>query len=270
MSKQRLISRVALAAAMIAPGMVLASGDVTDIQTRVDKGWELVWQDEFEGKDVDESKWSWERNCWGGGNNELQCYTDRVKNSFIEDGKLVIRAYKETFRGLADVEESGTKEKRTLPYTSARMRTLNKGDFKFGRIEVRAKLPAGQGIWPAIWMLPSDWNMAPGPAVAKSILSRWSASQRKRKIKKYTVRCTTVVLGRATCSRVKPMYLRTQIPPKTSTPMRLNGLTVRFAGMSTTIITPVSTPRVGIPKSKTMKAYGKTLRAMHLSTNAST
>ena len=158
MSKQRLISRVALAAAMIAPGMALASGDVTDIQTRIDKGWELVWQDEFEGKDVDESKWSWERNCWGGGNNELQCYTDRVKNSFIEDGKLVIRAYKETFRGLADVEESGTKEKRTLPYTSARMRTLNKGDFKFGRIEVRAKLPAGQGIWPAIWMLPSDWK----------------------------------------------------------------------------------------------------------------
>ena len=55
MSKQRLISRVALAAAMIAPGMALASGDVTDIQTRIDKGWELVWQDEFEGKDVDES-----------------------------------------------------------------------------------------------------------------------------------------------------------------------------------------------------------------------
>ena len=109
MSKQRLISRVALAAAMIAPGMALASGDVTDIQTRIDKGWELVWQDSSK-----EKKWTSlngvERNCWGGGNNELQCYTDRVKNSFIEDSKLVIRAYKETFRGLADVEENGTKK----------------------------------------------------------------------------------------------------------------------------------------------------------------
>src|SRR6056300_886871 len=102
MSKQRLISRVALSAALIAPGVAPASGDVTDIQTRIDKGWELVWQDEFEGKDVDESKWSWERNCWGGGNNELQCYTDRSDNSFIRDGNLVIRAQKEDFTGPAE------------------------------------------------------------------------------------------------------------------------------------------------------------------------
>lgn len=132
--------------------------DITKIETQVARGWQLEWQDEFNGKDIDESKWGWEENCWGGGNNELQCYTDRFKNSFIQDGKLVIRAHKETFRGLADVEESGTQEKRTLPYTSARLRTLNKGDWKYGRIEVRAKLPAGQGIWPAIWMLPTDWT----------------------------------------------------------------------------------------------------------------
>lgn len=135
-----------------------AEPDHTKIEYATQKGWKLVWQDEFNGKDIDETKWSWEQNCWGGGNNELQCYTDRFKNSFIEDGKLVIRAHKETFRGLANTEESGTKEKRTLPYTSARLRTLNKGDWKYGRIEVRAKLPAGQGVWPAIWMLPSDWK----------------------------------------------------------------------------------------------------------------
>ena len=131
-------------------------GDFNKVDYAVQKGWKLEWSDEFNGKDVDESKWDWEQNCWGGGNNELQCYTDRHKNSFLRDGKLVIRAYKETFRGLADVEESGRKEKRTLPYTSARMRTKNKGDWTFGRIDVRAKLPAGQGLWPAIWMLPTD------------------------------------------------------------------------------------------------------------------
>jgi len=143
----------------IAVNTVFASGpEHTTIEYAEKKGWALVWNDEFNGKDVDESKWGWEQNCWGGGNNELQCYTDRYKNSFVEDGKLIIRAHKETFRGLANNEESGNTEKRTLPYTSARLRTKGKGDWKYGRIEVRAKLPAGQGIWPAIWMLPTDFK----------------------------------------------------------------------------------------------------------------
>ena len=153
------VIRLCLIVGILSGASAQAAGpDHTKIEYATQKGWKLVWQDEFDGKDIDETKWSWEQNCWGGGNNELQCYTDRFKNSFIEDGKLVIRAHKETFRGLANTEESGTKEKRTLPYTSARLRTLNKGDWKYGRIEVRAKLPAGQGVWPAIWMLPTDWK----------------------------------------------------------------------------------------------------------------
>lgn len=157
MSKR--VIRLCLIAGVLSGASAQASEtDHTKIEYATQKGWKLVWQDEFNGKDIDETKWSWEQNCWGGGNNELQCYTDRFKNSFIEDGKLVIRAHKETFKGLANTEESGTREKRTLPYTSARLRTLNKGDWKYGRIEVRAKLPAGQGVWPAIWMLPSDWK----------------------------------------------------------------------------------------------------------------
>ncbi|HBD24236.1 MAG TPA: hypothetical protein DC023_07355, partial [Oceanospirillaceae bacterium] len=68
-----------------------AEGDFTEISYAEAKGWQLDWHDEFDGKDVDEEKWGWEQNCWGGGNNELQCYTDRVKNSFLEDGKLIIR-----------------------------------------------------------------------------------------------------------------------------------------------------------------------------------
>ena len=134
------------------------AADITDIAYAEAKGWQLDWQDEFNGKDVDESKWQWEENCWGGGNDELQCYTDRQKNSFIEGGKLIIRAYKETYKGLAEPEEFGTKGTKILPYTSARMHTKDKGDWKFGRIEVRAKLPAGQGVWPAIWMLPTDFK----------------------------------------------------------------------------------------------------------------
>ena len=110
-------------------------------------GWDLVWNDEFDGTAIDFTKWEHEVNGQGGGNNELQYYTDRELNSLIDDGKLVIRALKESFTG-----PDGTRE-----YTSARLRTKNKGDWKYGRFEIRAKLPLGQGLWPAIWMLPTDW-----------------------------------------------------------------------------------------------------------------
>jgi len=110
-------------------------------------GWELVWHDEFDGPNIDLTKWEHEVNGQGGGNNELQYYTDRELNSIIDNGKLAIRALKETYTG-----PDGTRE-----YTSARLRTKNKGDWKYGRFEIRAKLPLGQGLWPAIWMLPTDW-----------------------------------------------------------------------------------------------------------------
>jgi len=111
------------------------------------EGWELVWYDEFVGDAIDMSKWEHEVNAQGGGNNELQYYTDRLQNSWVNDSVLVIQALKETFTG-----PEGTRE-----YTSARLRTKNKGDWKYGRYDIRAKLPYGQGIWPAIWMLPTDW-----------------------------------------------------------------------------------------------------------------
>ncbi len=109
--------------------------------------WNMVWDDEFNGTEIDQTKWQHEVNGQGGGNNELQYYTARDTNSFIQDGKLVIRALKETYTG-----PDGTRQ-----YTSARLRTLHKGDWKFGRFRIKAKLPFGQGLWPAIWMLPSDW-----------------------------------------------------------------------------------------------------------------
>ena len=111
-------------------------------------GWELVWQEEFNGNSIDPTKWEHEVNANGGGNNELQYYTARSENSYISDSVLVIKAIKETY-----TSTEGTRE-----YTSARLRTQNKGDWLYGRFDIRAKLPQGQGLWPAIWMLPTDWE----------------------------------------------------------------------------------------------------------------
>ncbi len=113
-----------------------------DTQAPVDD-WELVWSDEFDSDAIDEDKWTFEVNCDGGGNNEKQCYTDSADNAFISDGMLNLVAL--------PAEEGAT-----LPYTSARLNTRYKADFKYGRIEMRAKLPFGQGAWPAFWMMPTD------------------------------------------------------------------------------------------------------------------
>lgn len=102
-------------------------------------GWVCIWADEFEDEEIDESKWNFEVNDYGGGNNELQYYTR--KNAEIVDGKLVITALKEDYL--------------TRNYTSSRLTTKYKGDFRYGRIIVSAKLPSGAGTWPAIWMMPT-------------------------------------------------------------------------------------------------------------------
>ncbi|MEZ8194576.1 glycoside hydrolase family 16 protein [Vibrio cortegadensis] len=118
--------------------------------------WQLVWQDEFEGDSINKRNWSLEENCWGGGNNEQQCYTKRADNAFVQDGFLHIVAKKQSFTGPDNPEGKAGGATKTLPYTSARLRTLNKRDSKYGRFEIRAKLPSGQGTWPAIWMLPTE------------------------------------------------------------------------------------------------------------------
>jgi len=110
------------------------------------EGWNLVWHDEFEDSSIDLTKWEHEVNAQGGGNNELQYYTDRSINSYLENGCLVIQALKEHYTGT-----EGSRE-----YSSARLRTRQKGDWKYGRFDIKTKLPSGKGIWPAIWMLPSE------------------------------------------------------------------------------------------------------------------
>jgi len=106
--------------------------------------WELVWSDEFDGAALDLSKWEFEVNARGGGNNELQYYV--TNNVHVRDGQLVIEARREKFIG-----PEGTRE-----FTSSRIRTKRKGDWLYGRFEARARLPQGRGIWPAIWMMPTD------------------------------------------------------------------------------------------------------------------
>lgn len=108
--------------------------------------YQVVWEDNFDGTSLDLSKWepmigTGCPNVCGWGNNELQYY--RAENATVANGMLTISAKRENFGGQA--------------YTSARLRTLNKGDWKYGRFEMRAKVPAGQGMWPAFWLLPSDW-----------------------------------------------------------------------------------------------------------------
>jgi beta-glucanase (GH16 family) len=107
------------------------------------EGFKLLWSDEFDGETIDNSKWEHEVNGHGGGNNELQYYTDRPENSYLSDGKLHMVALQE--------EYTGSDGKRY--YTSARMKTQNTKSFMYGRIEASLKLPYGQGLWPAFWML---------------------------------------------------------------------------------------------------------------------
>ncbi len=116
--------------------------DSVDPQQPV-QDWVMVWNDEFDGASIDLTKWTHEVDCSGGGNQELQCYTDSAENSFVADGMLNI---------VAKTAPEGSQK----PYTSARLNTKDHMDWKYGRFEMRAKLPSGQGSWPAFWMLPTD------------------------------------------------------------------------------------------------------------------
>ncbi len=128
--------------------ILLAAGLATTAAHAQD-AWELVWSDEFEGSQLDANNWSAQTGTGtayglpaGWGNNELQYYTAFEDNVLVSDGSLKIIAREQSFGG--------------RNYTSARIRTLNKQEFLYGRIEARMKLPSTPGVWPAFWMLPTD------------------------------------------------------------------------------------------------------------------
>ncbi len=119
--------------------------------------WTLVWADEFNGPNgstVDPKNWTFEIGGNGFGNDELEYYTDRPKNAVVENGNLVIHALKEQYTGQDGV---------TRDYTSARLKTQGKFSQRYGRFEARIKIPYGQGLWPAFWMLGDDITTAGWP-----------------------------------------------------------------------------------------------------------
>ena len=130
-------------------------------------GYCLVWADEFSGDAIDPEKWAHEKNCTGGGNNEAQCYGDAPENSWVADDLLHIKAIREDASGPAVVDDDPNYDPADTSasgtYTSARLRTKGLGGWKYGRFEMRAQLPQGQGSWPAFWMLPTEWRYGGWP-----------------------------------------------------------------------------------------------------------
>ena len=149
--------------ALFLAATLMASSAAAAQAPREGAGWSLVWSDEFDGASLDAAKWNLADNCWGGGNEERQCYTPAPANHRVADGLLSIIARRETHSGPAfPPDQRTTPDKRqatnTKPFTSARLSTDGKAGWLYGKVQVRAKLPQGQGTWPAIWMLPEGWD----------------------------------------------------------------------------------------------------------------
>lgn len=117
-------------------------------------GWTLSWSDEFDGTTLDASKWNVEASGTGGGNAELEYYTTRSQNVSVSAGNLVLTALQESYTG-----PDGTRS-----YTSGRINTRSRFSQAYGRMEARMKLPAGQGLWPAFWMLGANIGSVGWPA----------------------------------------------------------------------------------------------------------
>jgi beta-glucanase (GH16 family) len=138
--------------------ILLASACAAQSQPAPLPSWTLTWSDEFNGPNgspLDVSKWITETGGGGWGNHELEFYTDRPQNSYQQDGNLVIKVLSEKFTGADGVSRN---------YTSARLKTQGKFSQAMGRFEARIKIPRGQGIWPAFWMLGADIDKTPWPA----------------------------------------------------------------------------------------------------------
>lgn len=108
------------------------------------EGYNLLWHDEFSGDALDETIWSYDPHEPGWTNNELQEYTTSTDNVFVKDGYLTLKAIKTQTENGKDY------------YTSGKIKGQNKSDFLYGKIVIRAKVPEGQGLWPALWMMPTE------------------------------------------------------------------------------------------------------------------
>jgi beta-glucanase (GH16 family) len=157
-SKPGLGVSTAVFAILIVAGLIPAGGADASIRSSLPPAWKLVWSDEFngpEGSAVDPTKWSHAVGGNGWGNKELEFYTDRLENAYLSKGSLVIKAIKEKYSGGTSV---------TRDFTSARLSTKGKFSTTYGRIEARMKIPYGQGLWPAFWLLGDDIDRVRWPA----------------------------------------------------------------------------------------------------------
>jgi len=155
------------------------------VSVAVAQDWDLVWSDEFDGPNIDLSKWEHEITAGGGGNQEFQVYTPDSVNSYIQGGKLFIKPtmladninprtgqpYGEEFLhsgtldleylyGVCNVDHSNGCFRTggdIPPIASARLRTAARYSFRYGRADIYAKMPVGDWLWPALWLLPDKW-----------------------------------------------------------------------------------------------------------------
>jgi beta-glucanase (GH16 family) len=116
--------------------------------------WKPVWADEFDGDRLDLSKWSHAVDCGGGGNDERQCYVDSPDIVSVAGGVLRLKTVKRKTTGLANPWAGPVGPMKTGDYASGKVLTKGKVSWRYGRIEARARVPGGQGVWPAIWMMP--------------------------------------------------------------------------------------------------------------------
>ena len=131
------------------------SKNISDESIIQDLEWNEVWSDEFDGESLDENKWNILQWRPGWVNNELQAYTSRDTNVFIDNGNLVLQGLIEP--GYYGTDHTGTGY--NADYTSGRVNTDDKINWTYGRFDIRAKLPKGRGSWPAIWMLGENLSL---------------------------------------------------------------------------------------------------------------
>lgn len=151
---------------------------------------DLVWQDEFSGTSLNEGDWTYEIGGSGFGNNELQYY--RKENTSLVEGHLVITAKAESFGG--------------RDYTSSRIITKGKQEFQYGRIDIRAALPKGQGIWPALWMLGANISTVPWPGSGEIDIMEMIGGSNREKTVYGTLHWDNNGSGQHACTCDKPGY----------------------------------------------------------------
>ncbi|MFC7373414.1 carbohydrate binding domain-containing protein [Fictibacillus iocasae] len=175
---------VVMSTMLLVPGTGYAAKEAKEDETSMKRNkseWSLVWNDEFNGKEIDRSKWGFDKGNWivdsegngitpGWGNNEKEFYTDSKENAFTRDGKLVIKAKKEKVS-----DKFGSYD-----YTSAKLKSKGLFSKKFGRFEMKAKLPTGKGLWPAFWMLPEEDKYGSWAASGEiDIMEAWGSKPNK-------------------------------------------------------------------------------------------